>query len=76
MTILKEGAAKYHCYASGRRFCSGMTVTLDLRPRMELFLGHVLNAVLPQDDILDLEVSCCSPRSLRPPAHLGWGGDH
>ena len=56
MTILKEGAAKFHSYASGRRFCTGVVVMLDLRPRMELFQGHVLNAILPQDDILDLEV--------------------
>lgn len=57
VTILKEGAAKFHSYASGRRFCTGVVVTLDLRPRMELFQGHVLNAILPQDDILDLEVT-------------------
>ncbi len=53
---MKEGAAKYQCYASGRRFCSSALITLDLRPRMELFQGHILNLLLPQDDILDFEV--------------------
>ncbi|CAL8468957.1 g8498 [Coccomyxa elongata] len=56
VTILKEGAAKYQCYASGRRFCSSALITLDLRPRMELFQGHILNLLLPQDDILDFEI--------------------
>lgn len=61
VTLLKEGAAEYKFYASGRRFCSGMAVTLDLRPRMDIFKGYVLNLLLPQDDIVDLEVPILSP---------------
>lgn len=56
VTIFKEGAAKYQCYASGRRFCSGALITADLRPRMELFQGYILNLLLPQDDMLDFEI--------------------
>lgn len=56
MDLFKESASKYKYYASGRRFVDGMLVSLDLRPRQDLLMGHVVNALMPQDDILDLEV--------------------
>lgn len=50
-------------YATGRRYCKGMMVTFDLRPRQDLFMGHLLHAVMPQDDIIDFEVrgAACTP---------------
>jgi hypothetical protein len=54
--LFKESASKYKYYASGRRFVDGMLVTLDLRARQDLLMGYVVNALMPQDDILDLEV--------------------
>ena len=54
--LFKESANKYKYYASGRRFVDGMLVTLDLRPRQDLLMGYVVNALITQDDILDLEV--------------------
>lgn len=56
MDLFKESANRYKYYASGRRFVDGMLVTLDLRPRQDLLMGYVVNALMPQDDILDLEV--------------------
>ena len=55
--MLKESASKFKYYASGRRFVEGMLVTLDLRARQDVIMGYMVNMLLPQDDIVDLEVS-------------------
>ena len=57
MDLLKESASKFKYYASGRRFVEGMLVTLDLRARQDIIMGSLVNMLLPQDDIIDLEVS-------------------
>ena len=56
MDLLKESASKFKYYASGRRFVEGMVVTLDLRARQDLIMGYLVNALWPQDDIIDYEV--------------------
>ena len=65
--LLKESASKFKYYASGRRFVEGMLVTLDLRARQDIIMGYLVNMLLPQDDLIDFEVS---PTRLPPPCHL------
>ena len=60
MDLLRESASKYKYYASGRRFVEGLLVTLDLRPRQDVIMGYLVNSVLPQDDIIDIEVCSCA----------------
>ena len=67
MDLLKESASKFKYYASGRRFVEGMLVTLDLRARQDIIMGYLVNLLLPQDDLIDFEVS---PIRLPPPCHL------
>ncbi len=55
--LSKESASKFKYYASGRRFVEGMLVTLDLRARQDIIMGYLLNMLLPQDDLIDFEVS-------------------
>lgn len=74
MDLLKESASKFKYYASGRRFVEGMLVTLDLRARQDIIMGYLVNMLLPQDDLIDFEVS---PMRLPPPCHLteSWKSD-
>ena len=65
MDLLKESGAKFRYYASGRRHVEGCMVTLDLRPRQDLLMGYIVNALMPQDDIIDFEVSLAHPAYLR-----------
>jgi hypothetical protein len=52
-------------HATGRRYCSGMMVTMDLRPRQDLFMGYLVNSAIGyQDDILDLTVGPACPSHL------------
>ena len=59
--LLKESGSKFRYYASGRRYAEGCLVTLDLRPRQDLLMGYIVNALMPQDDIIDFEVSPAHP---------------
>ena len=35
----------------------GMLATLDLRARQDIIMGYLLNMLLPQDDLIDFEVT-------------------
>ena len=61
MDLLKESGCKFRYYASGRRHVEGCLVTLDLRPRQDLLMGYIVNALMPQDDIIDFEVCPARP---------------
>ena len=64
MDLLKESGCKFRYYASGRRHVEGCLVTLDLRPRQDLLMGYIVNALMPQDDIIDFEVCPAHPVSF------------
>lgn len=51
----KESADTYKCYASGRRYCTGALLTLNLKARQDVFsqLWYLLS---PREDMLELEV--------------------
>ena len=71
MDLLKQGASKFKYYASGRRFVEGALVTLDMRPRQDIIMGYLVNALHPQDDIIDFEVRV--PQASLPQASLPPG---
>lgn len=53
--LVKESASCYKFYASGRRFCEGCLVTLNLRSRPDL-LAWLVSLVAPAEDLLEAEV--------------------
>ena len=53
--ITKESASRYALYASGRRFCQSMSLTLNLIKRQD-FIYTLAQLVTPQDDELEVEV--------------------
>jgi len=53
--LVKEHVSCYKLYASGRRYCKGVVVTLDLMPRQELF-SVILGFVQRWDDVVRVEV--------------------
>eukprot|EP00210_Caulerpa_lentillifera_P009504 g9064.t1 len=53
--LLKESCAEFKFYASGRRYCQGMLITLNLRSRQDL-LAWLFHLISPQPDTLDVDV--------------------
>ena len=53
--IITESASEYKIYATGRRYCEGMLITLNLVPRQDL-LSLLLSLVRPVDDMVTIEV--------------------
>lgn len=53
--LLKEGQNVFKFYASGRRFCSGLLATLELKSRHDL-ISRVYNFVVPCKDEITFEV--------------------
>jgi len=54
--MIKEGQNTFKFYASGRRFCESVLVTLELRARQDL-LTLLWYTLYPRDDIMKIEVS-------------------
>ncbi|KAL3814515.1 hypothetical protein ACJIZ3_015783 [Penstemon smallii] len=53
--LLQEGHNVYKFYASGRRFCSGLLATMELKSRHDL-ISRVYNMVVPCKDEITFEV--------------------
>ncbi|EPS68395.1 hypothetical protein M569_06375, partial [Genlisea aurea] len=53
--LLKEGQNVFKFYASGRRFCSGLLATMELKSRHDL-ISRLYNAVVPSRDEITFEV--------------------
>ncbi|KAL2491109.1 Protein of unknown function (DUF1682) [Abeliophyllum distichum] len=53
--LLKEGNTVFKFYASGRRFCSGLLATMELKSRPDL-ISRLYNMVVPCKDIITFEV--------------------
>ncbi|GFQ01629.1 uncharacterized protein at5g49945 [Phtheirospermum japonicum] len=53
--LLKEGQNVFKFYASGRRFCSGLLATMDLKSRHDL-ISRLYNMVVPCKDEITFEV--------------------
>lgn len=58
VALVKESASHFKSYASGRRFCNGVIINLDLNSRQDLFQGFGLKLLMPYlcEDKIDLEV--------------------
>lgn len=54
---MKDSASEFKFYASGRRHCSSLLATLELRKRQDLLLGYVLAPLLPHEERIDMQVS-------------------
>ena len=54
---MKDSASEFKFYASGRRHCSSLLATLDLRKRQDLFLGYLLAPLLPHEERIDIQVN-------------------
>mmetsp|Transcript_13905 Transcript_13905/g.44512 ORF Transcript_13905/g.44512 Transcript_13905/m.44512 type:complete len:323 (+) Transcript_13905:88-1056(+) len=50
-----ESARRYKIYATGRRFCRGLLVELDLRPRQDL-LALVYSMLSSWEDVLSMDI--------------------
>jgi len=55
--LMKESASEFKFYASGRRHCSSLLATLDLRKRQDLLRGYLLAPLLPHDERIDVQVN-------------------
>jgi hypothetical protein len=53
--LLKEGQNVFKFYASGRRFCSGLLATIELKSRHDL-ISRLYNMVVPCKDEISFEV--------------------
>lgn len=53
--LLKEGANVFKFYASGRRYCQGMVVTMELKSRHDL-ISRVFNLIVQRRDEIMFEV--------------------
>ncbi|CAA2960185.1 uncharacterized protein At5g49945-like [Olea europaea subsp. europaea] len=53
--LLKEGNNVFKFYASGRRFCSGLLATMELKSRHDL-ISRLYNMVVPCKDEITFEV--------------------
>ncbi|GFQ04523.1 uncharacterized protein at5g49945 [Phtheirospermum japonicum] len=53
--LLQEGKNVFKFYASGRRFCSGLLATMELRSRHDL-ISRLYNMVVPCKDEITFEV--------------------
>ncbi|KAL3635237.1 hypothetical protein CASFOL_019784 [Castilleja foliolosa] len=53
--LLQEGKSVFKFYASGRRFCSGLLATMELKSRHDL-ISRLYNMVVPCKDEITLEV--------------------
>ncbi|KAL0422248.1 UNVERIFIED_CONTAM: hypothetical protein Slati_3247700 [Sesamum latifolium] len=53
--LLKEGQNVFRFYASGRRFCSGLLATMELKSRHDL-ISRLYNTVVPCKDEITFEV--------------------
>ncbi|XP_022897010.1 uncharacterized protein At5g49945-like [Olea europaea var. sylvestris] len=53
--LLKEGQNVFKFYASGRRFCSGVLATMELKSRHD-FISRLYNMVVPCKDEITFEV--------------------
>ncbi|KAG8368831.1 hypothetical protein BUALT_Bualt15G0087700 [Buddleja alternifolia] len=53
--LLKEGQNVFKFYASGRRFCSGLLATMELKSRHDL-ISRLYNMVVPCKDEITFEV--------------------
>ncbi|WIA36394.1 hypothetical protein OEZ86_007707 [Tetradesmus obliquus] len=51
----KESNTSYKCYASGRRYCTGAMITLNLKPRQDM-LFELWHMLVPQQDTLTFDV--------------------
>ncbi|KAJ4717414.1 DUF1682 family protein [Melia azedarach] len=53
--LLKEGQSVFKFYASGRRYCSGLLATMELKSRHDL-ISRLYNMVVPCKDEISFEV--------------------
>lgn len=53
---MKDSASEFKFYASGRRHCSSLLATLELRKRQDLLLGYALAPLLPHEERIDMQV--------------------
>lgn len=53
--LLKEGQTVFKFYASGRRYCSGLVATMELKSRQDL-ISRLYNMVVPCKDEITFEV--------------------
>ncbi|KAK6915928.1 PAT complex subunit CCDC47 [Dillenia turbinata] len=53
--LLKEGQNVFKFYASGRRFCSGLLATMELKSRHDL-ISRIYNMIVPCKDEITFEV--------------------
>lgn len=56
----QDGANSFKFYASGRRHCSGMLITLDLKSRQDLLLS-LWRMLSPQEDLVQVDVFMNEP---------------
>lgn len=53
--LMKESCAEFKLYASGRRYCQGVLITLFLRSRQDL-LSMVFHLISPRPETLEVDV--------------------
>lgn len=53
--LLKEGQNVFKFYASGRRYCSGLLATMELKSRHDL-ISKLYNTIVPCKDEISFEV--------------------
>ena len=63
---MKDSASEFKFYASGRRHCSSLLATLELRKRQDLLLGYALAPLLPHEERIDMQVSPRESECLGP----------
>ena len=63
---MKDSASEFKFYASGRRHCSSLLATLELRKRQDLLLGYALAPLLPHEERIDMQVSLREAKCLGP----------
>jgi len=53
--LVRQSRHSFLFYATGRRFCQGMTATIELRRRQDL-LSMAWYRFAPRDDYIDIEI--------------------
>lgn len=53
--LIKESAAQYKLYCSGRRHCKSLQAIIKLRERQDIF-NSVLGLVFPSEDKVEIDV--------------------
>ena len=69
--LVRQSRHSFLFYATGRRFCQGMTATIELRRRQDL-LSMAWYRFAPRDDYIDIEIvmndTCMPPMVGTPPS--------